>query len=70
MKVVFAFPTTTMAMKMEAAAKAKEAPGTSDPGSKGRSKRRLWNGLVRTGCGQSFSGAADRYGTDRNRGLL
>ena len=26
MKVVFAFPTTTMAMKMEAAAKAKEAP--------------------------------------------
>ena len=56
MKVVFAFPTTTMAMKMEAAAKAKEAP--------------LWNGLVRTGCGQSFSGAADRYGTDRNRGLL
>ena len=27
MKVVFAFPTTTMAMKMEAAAKAKTAPG-------------------------------------------
>lgn len=27
MKVVFAFPTTTMAMKMEAAAKAKGAPG-------------------------------------------
>ena len=25
---------------------------------------------IRTGCGQSFSGAADRYGTDRNRGLL
>lgn len=69
MKVVFAFPTTTMAMKMEAAAKAKEDSGTSDPGSKA-DQRRLWNGLVRTGCGQSFSGAADRYGTDRNRGLL
>ena len=64
MKVVFAFPTTTMAMKMEAAAKAKEAPGSK------ADQRRLWNGLVRTGCGQSFSGAADRYGTDRNRGLL
>ena len=66
MKVVFAFPTTTMAMKMEAAAKAKEAPGRLIP----VPRRRLWNGLVRTGCGQSFSGAADRYGTDRNRGLL
>ena len=31
MKVVFAFPTTTMAMKMEAAAKAKEAPGRLIP---------------------------------------
>ena len=31
MKVVFAFPTTTMAMKMEAAAKAKEAPGRRIP---------------------------------------
>ena len=31
MKVVFAFPTTTMAMKMEAAAKAKEAPGRLKP---------------------------------------
>lgn len=68
MKVVFAFPTTTMAMKMEAAAK-QRGSGTSDPGSKA-DQRRLWNGLVRTGCGQSFSGAADRYGTDRNRGLL
>jgi len=68
MKVVFAFPTTTMAMKMEAAAKAKEAPGRLIPVP--RHQRRLWNGLVRTGCGQSFSGAADRYGTDRNRGLL
>ena len=69
MKVVFAFPTTTMAMKMEAAAKAKEAPGRLIPVPKA-DQRRLWNGLVRTGCGQSFSGAADRYGTDRNRGLL
>ena len=31
MKVVFAFPTTTMAMKMEAAAKAKTAPGRLIP---------------------------------------
>lgn len=31
MKVVFAFPTTTMAMKMEAAAKAKGAPGRLIP---------------------------------------
>lgn len=31
MKVVFAFPTTTMAMKMEAAAKEKEAPGRLIP---------------------------------------
>ena len=42
MKVVFAFPTTTMAMKMEAAAKAKTAPG-----------RR--NGLVCTSCRQGVS---------------
>ncbi len=49
--------------------KSKRGSGTSDPGSKA-DQRRLWNGLVRTGCGQSFSGAADRYGTDRNRGLL
>ena len=54
MKVVFAFPTTTMAMKMEAAAKAKAGSGTSDPGSKA-DQRRLWNGLVRTGCGQDVS---------------
>ena len=31
MKVVFAFTTTTMAMKMEAAAKEKEAPGRLIP---------------------------------------
>lgn len=31
MKVVFAFPTTTMAMKMEAAAKAKGTPGRLIP---------------------------------------
>ena len=60
MKVVFAFPTTTMAMKMEAAAKAKEAPGRLIPVPR----------QISAGCGQSFSGAADRYGTDRNRGLL
>ena len=69
MKVVFAFPTTTMAMKMEAAAKAKEAPGRLIPVPRQISAG-CGNGLVRTGCGQSFSGAADRYGTDRNRGLL
>ena len=67
MKVVFAFPTTTMAMKMEAAAKAKEAPGRLIPVPRQIS---AGCGMVRTGCGQSFSGAADRYGTDRNRGLL
>ena len=68
MKVVFAFPTTTMAMKMEAAAKAKEAPGRLIP-----VPRQISAGCGMawcTGCGQSFSGAAYRYGTDRNRGLL
>lgn len=69
MKVVFAFPTTTMAMKMEAAAKAKEAPGRLIPVPRQISAGcgMAWCAPV---CGQSFSGAADRYGTDRNRGLL
>ena len=65
MKVVFAFPTTTMAMKMEAAAKAKEAPGRLIP-----VPRQISAGCGMAWCAPSFSGAADRYGTDRNRGLL
>ena len=54
MKVVFAFPTTTMAMKMEAAAKAKTAPGRLIPVPRA-DQRRLWNGLVCTSCRQGVS---------------
>ena len=52
MKVVFAFPTTTMAMKMEAAAKEKTAPGRLIPVPR---QRRLRNGLVCAGCRQGVS---------------
>ena len=69
MKVVFCISNYHNGNENGSSCKSKRGSGTSDPGSKA-DQRRLWNGLVRTGCGQSFSGAADRYGTDRNRGLL
>ena len=54
MKVVFAFPTTTMAMKMEAAAKAKEAPG------------RLVPRQISAGCGMAWCApVADRVSLEQ-----
>ena len=49
MKVVFAFPTTTMAMKMEAAAKAKEAPGRLIPVPR----------QISAGCGMAWAAPAE-----------
>ncbi len=56
MKVVFAFPTTTMAMKMEAAAKAKGAPGRLIPVPR----------QISAGCGMAWCApAADRVSLEQ-----
>ena len=56
MKVVFAFPTTTMAMKMEAAAKAKAAPGRLIPVPR----------QINAGCGMAWCApVADRVSLEQ-----